>query len=140
MCNRKGAIGSFTEALAKEIYPAWNIKVSDGLCANSLIAIIWTDVFQQITLTEFRTKGVRENATVLPHHPAYTNDALPTNLLRRFVTVGDAAGDPDKAALAFVKIAGLEDPPFRFPIHKDAIATARFKAAALNEAADKWES
>ena len=40
MCDRKGAIGSFTEALAKEIDPAWNIKVSDGLCANALIALI----------------------------------------------------------------------------------------------------
>ena len=60
--------------------------------------------------------------------------------MRKFITDMDAAGDPEKAALAFLRLAALESPPFRFPIHKEGIAAARAKAKALNEAADKWES
>jgi len=60
--------------------------------------------------------------------------------MRTLITGMDASGDPKKAALAFLKIAALENPPFRFPIHNEAIAAARAKATALNEAADKWES
>jgi len=102
-----------------------------------------SDVNDQITLVEpgpFQTKAIKENAIVLPPHPAYTNEALPTNLARKWMDKGEASGDPEKAALAFLKIAALEDPPFRFPIHKNAIADARAKAESLNEAADKWES
>ena len=35
ICRRKGALESFTEALAKELDPAWNMKVSVGLIKSS---------------------------------------------------------------------------------------------------------
>jgi hypothetical protein len=79
-------------------------------------------------------------AVYLPPHPAYTNENLPVNLQRKLGGNIVFDGSPEKAAQQFIKIVTLENPPLRFPIHKDAIAYARNKAKNLLEAADMYES
>jgi hypothetical protein len=80
------------------------------------------------------------NVAYLPPHPAYTNENLPVNLYRKLGGTIVADGNSDKAAQQFLKIVELENPPLRFPIHKDAIAAVRTKAKNLLEAADAYES
>ncbi|KIM40898.1 hypothetical protein M413DRAFT_445669 [Hebeloma cylindrosporum] len=114
----KAALEAFSESLALEIDPAWNIKV---------------------TLIEpgpFRTKKL----ITLPPHPAYSNENLPVNLYRQLGDDVVIDGSPEKAAKQFLKLVALENPPLRFPIHRDAIACARIKAKNLLEAADTYES
>lgn len=117
----KAALEAFSESLSQEIDPAWNIK---------------------ITIIEpgaFRTKAF-SNAVYLPPHPAYTNENLPFNLYRKVGSTIPADGNSEKAVQQFLKIVALEKPPFRFPIHRNAIADARTKAKNLLEAADTYES
>ena len=49
-------------------------------------------------------------------------------------------GDPDKFAEAVYRVAYLEDPPLRLPIHPVSLAVLRRKGKQLLETADKWES
>ena len=80
------------------------------------------------------------HAVYLPPHPAYTNENLPVNLQRKLGEKFIFDGSSEKAAQQFLKIVALENPPFRFPIHREAITYARNKARNLLEAADTYES
>ena len=80
------------------------------------------------------------NAAALPPHPAYTNENLPVNLFRKHAGTKLPDGSSEKAAQQFLKIVALENPPLRFPIHREAIAFTRAKAKNLLEAADMYES
>ncbi|TFK33038.1 hypothetical protein BDQ12DRAFT_769605 [Crucibulum laeve] len=114
----KFALEGLTEALVKEMDPAWNIKV---------------------TLVEpgpFLT-GIKENGFLSPSHPAYP--PLPNGETRLDPLKINLNGDKDKAVDVFLKIATLPNPPLRLPIHKNAIASLRKKAAALVADADRSE-
>ncbi|KAF9222900.1 NAD(P)-binding protein [Gyrodon lividus] len=123
-CASKFALEALSEGLAAELHPDWNIKV---------------------TILEpgpFRTKCATVNAVVEPLHPAYTDPALPTMQIRSSGLNPDSVfnGDPDKFAEVVYKLAYLEDPPLRLPIHPVAVAIVRRKGQELLEAADKGES
>jgi hypothetical protein len=49
---------------------------------------------------------------------------------------GKQGGDPAKLADALVQLAGLDEPPLRFPAGADAVATFEQKAETLRAAAD----
>ena len=49
-------------------------------------------------------------------------------------------GDPEKFAEAVYRVAYLEDPPLRLPIHPMALVALRKKGSELLETAQKWES
>ncbi|KAG9308869.1 hypothetical protein JVU11DRAFT_11328 [Chiua virens] len=118
------ALEALSEGLAEELDPDWNVK---------------------ITILEpgpFRTKVVKENAITDPIHQAYTDPSLPTMKLRDIFANSDPLfnGDPVKFADAVYKVAYLEDPPLRLPIHPGSLAVLRQKGKQLLETADKWES
>ncbi|KAG2365232.1 NAD(P)-binding protein [Suillus spraguei] len=118
----KHALEGFSESLAQELDPAWNI---------------------QITIIEpgpFRTPIFKDNMQVVPQHPAYADPELPGSKFRRFVTSGLADGDTDKAVVVIEKLTHLDDPPLRFPLHRNAVASGREKAKSLTETIDKYES
>ncbi|TFK34713.1 NAD-P-binding protein [Crucibulum laeve] len=113
----KYAIEGVTEALKGEIDPNWNIK---------------------ITIIEpgpFATNGPG-SALMLPGHPAYTSESLPTVALRANPDLLGFDGDAEKASEAFWKISNLEDPPERFLIHRNTAQTARRKVEKLTQAID----
>ncbi|KAF9013150.1 hypothetical protein BDQ17DRAFT_1419323 [Cyathus striatus] len=116
----KFGIEGLTQALAKEIEPEWNIKIT--LCEPG----------------PFLT-NIKENAHVsMATHPAYTpmRDGKyrcdPLNI--------DLNGDKDKAAKAIWKLGSLPDPPLHLPLHKEAVRALRVKAAELLRDADAYES
>ncbi|EED79184.1 predicted protein [Postia placenta Mad-698-R] len=116
----KHALEGLSDALATEIDPEWNIK---------------------ITLVEpgaFRTNGVT-NMGKFPPPPAYTNPKLPTNVTRDVMQVPYGA-EPDKAAEKMYRLAELPEPPLHFPLGKDAISAVRQKLAAISADFDKYES
>ncbi|KAL4073199.1 hypothetical protein V8B97DRAFT_196290 [Scleroderma yunnanense] len=123
-CASKFAIEALTEALAAEVSPNWNIKV---------------------TIVEpgpFRTACPTTNMFTEPVHPAYNNPSLPSMQLRGVLANPNAAfnGDPDKLAEAMYRLAYLEDPPMRLPIHPAALEAFRSRGRHLIDTADKWAS
>ncbi len=65
-----------TETLAKEVDPAWNIKVSlvRGTSHDTNLTSRYSQV-TVITLGAFRTNAVATGMVKLPPHPAYGNSA-----------------------------------------------------------------
>jgi len=119
----KHALEAVTQALAGELDPEWNIKVTS------------------IEAGAFATDGA-SNMVIIPPHPAYTKPTLPStifrNLLKDFSTV--PLGDPKKAAVTFYKLSELENPPLRFPIGKDSIGYIRTQLASIKKDVDEYES
>jgi len=99
----------------------------------------------QVTILEpgpFRTKCPTVNMITDPVHPAYTDPSLPTTQLRSIFANPNPIfnGDPEKFAEAVYRVAYLEDPPLRLPIHRASLVTLREKGRELLETAQKWES
>ncbi|KAJ7155650.1 NAD(P)-binding protein [Mycena filopes] len=124
----KFATEAVTEALAKELDPAWNIKIMD-LCPG------W-----------FKTNLTTVNADVTPVHPAYIeNEKLASRQVRNFfLSLFDgspALQDPAKLIGKFWDLSNVENPPYRIAFGEDAKAVLLGKAAALKadvEASEEW--
>ncbi|EJF55823.1 NAD(P)-binding protein [Dichomitus squalens] len=117
----KFALEGFSEGLASEIDPAWNIK---------------------ITIIEpggFDTPGIGKTAWA-PAHPAYSKKELPGNFFRSILKELRPQGDPRKGMEVVYKLATLEDPPLHFPLGKDAVDLVRKKTATLLADTEKYES
>ncbi|KAG0697674.1 NAD(P)-binding protein [Suillus ampliporus] len=119
----KHALEGFSENIAQELDPAWNI---------------------QITIIEpgsFRTRVFRDDA-VPPsaQHPAYANPELACSKFREWAASNVGDGDPEKAAAVIEKLTHLDEAPMRFPLHRFAIRGGRAKASSLTETMDKYES
>ncbi|OBZ77727.1 hypothetical protein A0H81_02421 [Grifola frondosa] len=120
-CASKFAIEGFTESLAQEVDPVWNIK---------------------ITLVEpggFQTDA-HANRVATPIHPAYSSPTSPAAQTRKFIGGNPLPGDPKKAAEVLYKLAAFPDPPFHFPVGKDFIRASRKKVANYLADVDKFES
>ncbi|KIO06129.1 hypothetical protein M404DRAFT_999355 [Pisolithus tinctorius Marx 270] len=123
-CASKFAIEALAEALAAEVSPSWNIKV---------------------TIVEpgpFRTNCPTTNMVTEPIHPAYNDPVLPSMQLRNVMSNTDTAftGDPTKLAEAIYKLVYLEDPPLGLPLHNIAVETLRAKGRHLIDITDTWAS
>lgn len=98
----------------------------------------------QVTIIEpgsFVTKGVTENAVLLPYHPAYTNPKSGSHATRAFFESAATGGaDPEKAAQRFYELAHLSNPPLRFSIGKDSIASAREQLKQVAADIDGYET
>ncbi|KAG1725523.1 NAD(P)-binding protein [Suillus lakei] len=117
----KHALEGFSESLAQELDPAWNI---------------------QVTIIEpgpFRTKMFTDNARLVPRHPAYGDPELPGSKFRQFMTSTVADGDTEKAVVVIEKLTHLDEPPLRLPLHRLAVRAGREKAKSLTENIDRYE-
>ncbi|KAI0671250.1 NAD-P-binding protein [Trametes maxima] len=117
----KFAFEGLTEALASELDPAWNIK---------------------ITIVEpgsFQTEGPGKIFWA-PEHPAYAaNPKLPATQMRKDWDAFSPPGDAKKAAAAFYEIAALPESPLHVPLGKDSVTWMKQKATSLLAAAEKYE-
>nr|GAT43592.1 NAD(P)-binding protein [Mycena chlorophos] len=128
-CASKFAGEALTDALVKELDPAWNIKVMI-LCPG------W-----------FKTNMTTVNAVLEEQHPAYAkNPNLASSLVRgAFVALerGDSPllQDPNKLIEKIWTLSTLENPPYRVAFGEDAKAC--FEACWKNhkrdlEASEEW--
>ncbi|KAI0789704.1 hypothetical protein C8Q75DRAFT_718060, partial [Abortiporus biennis] len=112
----KFAVEGFTQALASELNPDWNIKV---------------------TLIEpgmFSTKAIGQNAISLPTlNPSTCTSINITRERLHQASLGkiEGVGSPMKAVQRFYDLANLDEPPLRFVIGKDAIKRARMQLDTL---------
>ncbi|OCH95133.1 NAD(P)-binding protein [Obba rivulosa] len=118
----KFALEGISEALAKELDPSWNIKVT----------IIEPGAF----ITEGQSK-----ITHIDPLPAYAK--APAAFIRSSMsalTQKPSGADPLKAVKAFYRLANLPEPPLHFPIGEDAIEAVRRKTAGLLADTDAFTS
>lgn len=126
--------------MAKELDPAWNIKVTLECLTSKDLS---TFCFPKVTIIEpgpFRTKIFKDNLRLSPQHPAYANPSLPGSQYRQFVALGNIDGDADKAVIAIEKLTHLDDVPMRLPLHRRVVVGAREKIKSLTEDVNKFES
>ncbi|OCH86505.1 NAD-P-binding protein [Obba rivulosa] len=118
----KHAIDGLSSALANELDPAWNIKVTIILPGP------------------FRT-SVQANYVTLPALPAYTTAVPAVNGRVFMATIDDGpSDDPRKGVEKFYELANLPEPPLRCPVGKLAVESMRKKAASLVAEADAYAS
>ncbi|KAF8841862.1 NAD(P)-binding protein [Paxillus ammoniavirescens] len=118
----KFALEGLSECLARELDPAWNIKVT----------IIEPGIF--------RTKmNYRQNGKVIAQHPAYTNPTSPSSQTRASLSP-EIDGDADKATAAMEKLVHLDHPPLRIPLHKQAVADVKARIQNVLDEVHAYES
>ncbi|KAI0072706.1 NAD(P)-binding protein [Panus rudis PR-1116 ss-1] len=120
----KFALEGFTESLAREMLPEWNIKA---------------------TIVEpggFQTAWARSSLVELPSLPVYKQEHAPSEQMRRVRNPDMFIGDPAKAAQALLKIAGRKDLPIRIQLGTDSVFMVRSKAQrTLNDTLNpEWEA
>jgi len=106
-CASKWAVEGFTETIAQEVKPEWNIK------------------FTCIEPGGFRTDWAgRSMAFAEEKNPAYDHIDAKKAMGERN---GTQAGDPPKAAKAWYELATMKDPPLRCITGTDAFARMQKK-------------
>ncbi|KAI0642880.1 NAD-P-binding protein [Trametes meyenii] len=117
----KHALEGLTRCIAQELDPQWNIKVTllePGYFRSDLYGRVKWSV----------------------SHPAYSDPATPVSHLREGWDSYVPAGNPDKAAEIFYRVAGIPDPPLQLPIGKDAIVITKKMLAELGKTVETYES
>ncbi|RDX45922.1 NAD(P)-binding protein [Lentinus brumalis] len=122
----KHALDGLTEALHKEMVPAWNIKIT----------VVWPGVFKT---------ALETNAEFLPQPPAYAGDTSPTSIMRKMLDQiksddGGRKKSPAKAAQRIFDLSQLPDPPLHFPLGHDCIHTLKGQIAQLTKAVEEYAS
>ncbi|KIJ67113.1 hypothetical protein HYDPIDRAFT_26515 [Hydnomerulius pinastri MD-312] len=103
----KHALEGFSDALAKELLPAWNIKI----CI--------------IEPGGFKTNSNTSSAIVFPEHPAYKDESSATAALRKSVLETTFEGDANKFSNTIYRMATGGNVPLRLPMGEDALATLK---------------
>ncbi|KAF9228469.1 NAD(P)-binding protein [Gyrodon lividus] len=119
----KHALEGFSESLAYELEPAWNIKIT------------------VIEPGPFLTQISQTNRHMVPVHPAYADPSSESSRFRAHFAQGTFYdGDPDKACVTFEKVSLLDDPPIRLPLHRAVLEMAAGKAKSLLDIVAKYGS
>ncbi|KAF8996905.1 NAD(P)-binding protein [Cyathus striatus] len=115
----KFALNGLSEAIAKEVDPSWNIKVTI------------------LNIGSFKTRARNPDVLILvPLHPAYVNTSAATT--RSYVTSSqDVGGDSDKAAREIHRIANDEDAPLHIAFGLDAIDIVKGKTGQMKNDVEK---
>ncbi|KAE9974426.1 hypothetical protein BLS_003126 [Venturia inaequalis] len=118
-CASKWAVEGFTETIAQEVKPEWNIK------------------FTCIEPGGFRTDWAgRSMAFAEEKNPAYDHIDAKKAMGERN---GTQAGDPAKAAKAWYELATMKDPPLRCITGTDAFARMQKKIDDMTTNHNKFE-
>ncbi|KAI0697225.1 NAD(P)-binding protein [Cerioporus squamosus] len=122
----KHALDGITEALQKEMVPAWNIKIT----------LLWPGVFKT---------ALETNAHFLPQPPTYAGDDSPTSIMRKMLDHiksddGGRKKSPAKAAQRIFDLSKLSEPPVHFPLGHDCISMLKGQIAVLTKAAEEYAS
>ncbi|KAI0820888.1 NAD-P-binding protein [Trametes gibbosa] len=130
----KHALEGFSDSLAQELDPAWNIKV----------AMIEPGAFKTAVM------NLGTNMVLVPQHPAYADPALPVRLMRdAFLKAGGVDVDsPAELALAdtvpavakIIALSRLANPPMHLPLGKDAVGFVREKIRTLSAEVEEYAS
>lgn len=122
-CATKYALESVNEALAKELDPDWNIKLT----------LIEPGMF----LTN-ATKTVLSAPPSIP--PGYEKPSLAGSAFRNLFKLENVHGDVEKLAKKIFEVSQLPSPPLRILLGKDAVAWRKEALALATENVREYES
>ena len=111
----------FTEALSKEMVPAWNIR-----------AVI-------VQPGGFRTEWAGSSMLTFPLPPPYDRADAPSVRFRELLGQSHAMGDPRRAAVALMQVATMADPPLRVQLGTDAVLLVRGQALKTARESERYE-
>ncbi|KAH6724600.1 hypothetical protein BKA61DRAFT_687916 [Leptodontidium sp. MPI-SDFR-AT-0119] len=117
-CASKFAVEGFTDSVAKEVKPEWNIK------------------FTCIEPGGFRTEWAGRSMAFTERHPEYDHVDIQSYMVARN---GNQPGDPRKAAKAMYGLAVMENPPPRIVLGTDAYAKIVAKLEVDKESVKQFE-
>lgn len=115
----KFAVDGFSEALAKELEPL-GIKVTI------------------IAPSGFRTDWAGRSANEVDKQIADYESTAGANMKNIRKNSGNQAGDPERAALAMIKVVESDNPPLRLLLGSAALKNARIKLDTLKADFDTW--
>ncbi|KAH9940608.1 hypothetical protein B0H21DRAFT_754359 [Amylocystis lapponica] len=119
----KHALEGFTEVLAAELDPAWNIKIT-------IVEAGW-----------FRTEIMGERMVRTIPHPAYCEPNSKTADFRKYLEANPLVrGDTSLGMQVIYRLAALPDPPLHFPLGMDSVEAVRRKTARLISITDQFSS
>ncbi|KAF9537781.1 NAD(P)-binding protein [Agrocybe pediades] len=127
-CASKFALEGFTESLAQELDPSWNIKVT------------------LLEFGTFRTKGLGSNMVTFTAVPAYEGENLPSQIARRYFSDSEnSPSDAYKAALRIVEMSQLRYKegaklPLHWVIGKDSVQNCTRKLKSMLGEIEEFES
>ncbi|TFK45158.1 NAD-P-binding protein [Crucibulum laeve] len=114
----KYALEGISEALSKELIPAWDVKVTI------------------LQLGGFSTRSLEPESLIgTPLHPAYKGG--PTESVREYLNSVSVQGDTLKAVREIYKIASDPTAPLHLSLGLDAIATVTEKLGTMQEDLEK---
>ncbi|KAH7911691.1 hypothetical protein BJ138DRAFT_1085149 [Hygrophoropsis aurantiaca] len=117
------ATQAISESLAQELDPKWNIKIT------------------LVAPGPFMTEGIRvPSVQIQDPHPTYTEPQLPGQQQREFFKSSKIYGDTAKAVIVMERLAHVDEPPVRMPLHKMSIDLARQKAKRVERETADYES
>jgi NAD(P)-dependent dehydrogenase (short-subunit alcohol dehydrogenase family) len=122
----KFAIEGFSESIAGEVKPEWNIKVTI------------------IQPGGFSTDWAGRSLVVTEPHPAY--EGSPAANVRAFFgsPEGRASviqfGDPRRAAAAILEVSRAAEPPLKLPLGPDAVGLVLSKLEQVRTELDRWRA
>ncbi|KAG1731843.1 uncharacterized protein EDB91DRAFT_709130 [Suillus paluster] len=108
----KHALEGFSDGLAKELPPSWNIKI----CV--------------IEPGAFYTNGIN-GEVLLPQHPAYADESFATSVVRRMLDGAMFEGDAEKFTRTVYQVVEEGKIPQRLPMGLDAIEKLSAKIESL---------
>ncbi|KAI0925056.1 hypothetical protein AcW2_005752 [Taiwanofungus camphoratus] len=118
----KSALEGFSETLAAELDPDWNIKIT------------------LVKPGRFKTR-IGDNAVVQAPHPAYMKPGtVPVVTRQHMLSDSIYIGSAEKATQAIYRLALLPDPPLHFPLGMDCLAIVRRKTQSLLADIGQYES
>lgn len=96
----------------------------------------------QVTVVEpgaFRTSFLSKESLVLTEHPIADYKAVRASHNKYLTMDGEQAGDPEKAAAVFIKLAAMENPPVRLFLGTDAYNRATQKLEAIKTELEQYK-
>lgn len=144
--QRSGHIINIASIAGFAAATGWAVYAATKFAVVGLSEVLAEDLAEfgiHVTVVEpgaFRTNFLTPDSLSLPANPIADYTTVRASHARYLTMDGTQAGDPDKAATAFIELANLEQPPVRLFLGSDAYKRATQKVALIQQGLEEWKT
>ena len=126
--------------------PGWSVYSATKAAVIAFSEVLAADVKElgiRVSVIEpsgFRTGFLTKNSLVLTDTKIEGYDAVKNTQQKYLAMDGQQAGDPEKAAEIFIKLANETNPPLNLFLGADAYKRASQKIADLADEIERWKT